>query len=135
MEDCIFCKLANGVFPTAKIYEDELVTAFLDVSPASAGHTLIVPKQHYADLTVLPDEVAAHLLPVAKRIGSRMMEVLPIDGFHLVQNNGEAAGQTVFHFHLHVIPRVKGDGAMVSWTPGSLTDEERERLVADLRIS
>ncbi|MDD7267327.1 MAG: HIT family protein [Lachnospiraceae bacterium] len=132
--DCIFCKLAGGVFPTAKVYEDDELVAFLDVSPASKGHTLIVPKAHYADLTELPDELAARILPLAKRIGQRMLEVLPIDGFHLVQNNGEAAGQTVFHFHLHVIPRVKGDGPMVSWTPGYLLEEDKEQLVAALRL-
>lgn len=132
-ENCIFCKLANGVFPTATIYEDEDFRVILDLGPASKGHALILPKEHYANLYELSDELAAKVLIVAKKVITKMTEVLGCDGYNLVQNNGEAAGQTVFHFHLHLIPRYKDDQVGLGWKMGELTEEDKEEILSKLK--
>ena len=93
-DNCIFCKIANGEIPSATIYEDDDFRAILDLGPASRGHALLLPKEHYADLYACRTRVAAKVLPVAKKIVSRMKDVLGCDGYNLVQNNGEPAGQT-----------------------------------------
>ena len=129
-ENCIFCKLANGEIPSATIYEDEDFRVFLDLNPATRGHALIVPKEHFANLFELDEELCGKAAALAKKMGARMKEKLGCDGLNLVQNNGEAAGQTVFHFHMHLSPRYEGDGAGISWKPGSLTPEAREELTA-----
>ncbi|MCR4807220.1 MAG: HIT family protein [Lachnospiraceae bacterium] len=127
-DDCIFCKLANGIFDTNKIYEDEDFTVILDAGPATRGHALILPKEHYDNIYQLPDDTAGKAFKLAKKLAGHMTDVLKCDGFNIVQNNGEAAGQTVFHFHMHLIPRYKGDGAMVQWKPGKPSDEEQKEL-------
>ena len=132
-ENCIFCKLANGEIPTATLYEDEDFRVILDASPAAKGHALILPKEHYANLYELDDEVAAKVLVLAKKMITRLTDILGCDGYNIVQNNGEAAGQTVFHFHLHMIPRYKDDHAGVTWTPGTLTDEVKEEILTKIR--
>ena len=134
-DDCIFCKIANGEIPSATVYEDDTFRAILDLGPASAGHTLILPKDHFQDLTELSEEVAAKVLPVAAKIGRAMKKGLGCAGFNVVQNNGEAAGQTVPHYHVHIIPRYEGGPAMVSWTPGQNTEEERAELVQKIQSS
>ena len=128
-ENCIFCKIANGGIPSATLYEDEDFRVILDLGPATKGHALILPKEHYANVIALPEEVTAKAFILAKKMAAKMMEVLHCDGVNVVQNNGEAAGQTVFHFHIHLIPRYEGDGAGVTWTPGTLTDETREEIL------
>lgn len=117
MDNCIFCKIVAGDIPSMRIYEDEDCIATLDIGPASTGHTLIIPKKHYKDLTEMNGELAGKLLMAAREIGMRQMERLGAAGFNIVQNNGAAAGQTVLHFHIHVIPRYEGDGEMVTWKP------------------
>ena len=131
--NCIFCKIANGEIPSAKIYEDEDFRVILDLSPASKGHALILPKEHYANLFELDDEVASKVLPVAKQVVTKMKEVLNCDGYNLVQNNGESAGQTVNHFHLHLIPRYEGDNVGLQWTSGTLSEEVKEEILSKLR--
>lgn len=126
--NCIFCKIANGEIPSATLYEDEDFRVILDLGPATRGHALLLPKEHYSDLFELEDEVAAKVLVRAKRIAARMKKALGADGFNLVQNNGEAAGQTVFHFHMHLIPRYEGDHAGILWEPGKTTPEEMEEV-------
>ncbi|MCI8335058.1 MAG: HIT family protein [Lachnospiraceae bacterium] len=128
-DDCIFCKIAHGEIPSSTIYEDEDFRVFLDLNPAARGHALIVPKEHYADLFELDEELCKKAMVLAKRLAVKMKAVLGSDGFNLMQNNGEAAGQTVFHFHLHLIPRYKDDKAGITWKPGSVSPEEREELV------
>ena len=123
MNDCIFCKIANGEIPSATLYEDEDFRVILDLGPATKGHALILPKAHYADLTEIPEELAGKATGVAKKVVTAMKAALPCDGYNVVQNNGEAAGQTVFHYHVHLIPRYVNDHAGVSWKPGELTDE------------
>ena len=129
MENCIFCKIAAGEIPSATLYEDEDFRVILDLGPATKGHALILPKQHAANLLELPDELASKAILVAKKMAGKMKEVLECDGLNLVQNNGEAAGQTVHHFHIHLIPRYEGDQAGVGWKPGKLTDEARDELL------
>jgi histidine triad (HIT) family protein len=132
-ENCIFCKIANGEIPSATLYEDEDFRVILDLGPATKGHALILPKEHYGNLCELPGEITAKAFLLAKKIGTKMMDVLGCDGFNVVQNNGTAAGQTVFHFHIHLIPRYEGDNAGVTWTQGTLTDEVKEELVQKFR--
>ena len=109
MENCIFCKIANGEIPAATLYEDENFRVILDLGPASQGHALILPKSHAANIYELSDEMAAKAMILAKKMATAMTAALKCDGFNIVQNNGECAGQTVFHFHMHLIPRYKGD--------------------------
>ncbi len=127
-EDCIFCKIAGGEIPSKTLYEDENFRVILDLSPATRGHALILPKEHAEDLHELSDETAAEVLVLAKKIAAVMVKRLHCDGLNLVQNNGEAAGQTVKHFHVHVIPRYKGDGQNINWVPGSPSQEELESI-------
>ena len=130
MSDCIFCKIANGEIPAATLYEDADFRVILDLGPATKGHALILPKAHYADLTELPEELAGRSMILAKKIISALKPALPCDGYNVVQNNGPAAGQTVFHYHVHLIPRRENDHAGVSWTPGELSDADRDEILA-----
>lgn len=123
-ESCIFCKIANGQIPASTLYEDDDFRVILDLGPAAKGHALILPKSHFKDVCELDEEIGAKILPLGAKIGTAMKKSLGCAGFNLVQNNGEAAGQTVFHFHMHVIPRYEGGPAIVSWTPGQATPEE-----------
>lgn len=133
MENCIFCKIANGEIPSATLYEDGDFRVILDLGPASKGHALILPKTHAANLYELPDELAAKVMVLAKKMATKMTEALSCDGFNVVQNNGECAGQTVFHFHMHLIPRYTGDGVGISWKPGTLTDADKEEILAKMK--
>ena len=126
--DCIFCKIANGDIPSKVLYEDDEFKVILDLGPATRGHALILPKNHYKNLYELPDEVAVKVMILAKKMAALMTEKLGCDGFNLVQNNGEAAGQTVFHFHLHLIPRYKNDGQTLGWRSLEPTQEELENI-------
>ena len=127
-DDCIFCKIANGQIPSKTLYEDEDFRVILDLGPATEGHALILPKEHAANLFELSEDVASKALLVAQKVAIRMKETLGCDGLNLVQNNGEAAGQTVLHFHIHVIPRYENDGQKINWVPGSPSQEELEAV-------
>lgn len=131
-ENCIFCKLANGDIPTATLYEDDDFRVILDAGPASKGHVLILPKEHYKNLYELDDEIAAKALVLAKKMITKLTDVLGCDGYNIVQNNGEVAGQTVFHFHIHLIPRYEGDEVGLGWKMGELTDEVRDEILSKL---
>ena len=133
MSVCIFCKIANGEIPSATLFEDENFRVILDLGPATKGHALILPKSHFANIYEMPDELVGKAMILAKEMVTRMTEALKCDGFNVVQNNGEAAGQTVFHFHMHLIPRYKNDNAGITWTPGTLTDEMKEEILAKLK--
>lgn len=111
MDNCIFCKIANGEIPSKTLYEDEDFRVILDIEPATKGHALILPKKHFANIYELPEEYASRVFKVAKNMSVKMKNALDFDGFNVLQNNGEAAGQTVFHFHMHLIPRYVGDNA------------------------
>lgn len=131
-ENCIFCKIAAGEIPSATIYEDDDFRVILDIEPASKGHALILPKEHYANLYELTDEVAAKALVVAKKVISRMTDIVGCDGYNIVQNNGEAAGQTVFHFHIHLIPRYTDDNVNITWKQGNLTEEIKAEILSKM---
>ena len=127
-EDCIFCKIAGGEIPSRTLYEDELFRVILDLAPATRGHALILPKEHADNLYELPEETAAAVMVLAKKLALVMRERLSCDGLNLVQNNGEAAGQTVSHFHLHMIPRYVNDGQTLGWIPGETVEEELDEV-------
>lgn len=134
-EDCIFCKLANGDIPVEGIYEDDHFKVILDQSPATKGHALVLPKEHAADLFELPEELASKAFVVAKKVATAMKEALACQGLNIVQNNGQAAGQTVYHFHMHVIPRYLDDGQRIHWEPGTIGEEELNALRVQLKAA
>jgi histidine triad (HIT) family protein len=116
VSDCIFCKIISGEIPCAKVYEDEHVIAFLDISQVTKGHTLVIPKVHKKDIFELTPEIASKLFEVVPKIANAINEKFSPIGLNVLNNNGEPAGQTVFHFHMHLIPRYgKGDGFGAVW--------------------
>ena len=127
-ENCVFCKIVKGDIPSKVLYEDDEFKVILDLGPATKGHALILPKNHYRNLYEIPDEVAGKVMLLAKKMALHMTEKLNCDGFNLVQNNGEAAGQTVFHFHMHLIPRYTEDGQTLGWKPLEFTQEELDGI-------
>lgn len=134
--NCIFCKISGGEIPSKTIYEDEEFRVILDISPATKGHALIIPKEHYANIYEMPDETAGHAMILAKRLAARMTEALQCDGLNIMQNNGEAAGQTVFHFHMHLIPRYEQDGNAdkLCWNHLELSQEEMDEIQQKLSL-
>ena len=135
-DDCIFCKLANGVFPTNMIYEDDDFAVILDADPVSKGHALILPKEHAANIYEFPDETAAKLFPLAKKLATKMTDILSADGFNILQNNGETAGQTVFHFHMHLIPRfadASNNEGLLGFTHPGLSEDEIKEICEKLK--
>lgn len=131
-ENCIFCKILNGEIPSTKLYEDEDFMIMLDIGPATFGHALMIPKEHYADLFEMPEELLQKSIILAKSWGEKLVKALGADGLNLVQNNGTAAGQTVFHYHLHLIPRYDKDQAGELWKPGTLTEEQRQEILSKI---
>lgn len=131
--NCIFCKIANGEIPSATVYEDTDFRVILDMGPASKGHALILPKEHFKDVCELDEKVGAKVLSLGAKMGTAMKKSLGCAGFNLVQNNGEAAGQTVFHFHVHVIPRYEGGPSIAAWTPGSESPEALAETAAKIK--
>ena len=132
--NCIFCKLANGVFPTNFIYEDEDFKVILDANPATKGHSLILPKKHFKNLLDADEEVLKKALPLAKKLSNKLIDVLKCDGVNILQNNNEAAGQAVFHLHIHLIPRYKEEKEhILSWKPNKFSDEEMKNIAESLK--
>jgi histidine triad (HIT) family protein len=132
MEDCIFCKIVKGEIPSYKIYEDDLVFAFLDINPTSLGHTLIVPKKHNKDIFDIEEEYLKRIILVSKKIAQRMKEVIDCDGVNIFNNSGSSAGQIIFHCHFHVIPRKTGDN--VDFKSIKVSNEELEEVANKLKI-
>ena len=132
-KDCLFCKIAAGEIPSATLYEDEDFRVILDLGPASKGHALILPKEHYRNLYDIDEDVAAKAMVLAKKMAVKMKDALGCDGFNIVQNNEEAAGQTVFHFHMHLIPRYKDDNVGLGWNMGKLTDQDRDEILGKMK--
>ena len=126
--NCIFCKIANGEIPSRTICENEKFRVILDNGPATEGHALVLPKEHFADLFEIPEDWASEAMKTAKIAAELLKEKLGADGLNIVQNNGETAGQTVRHFHIHIIPRYKGDGQNILWRPGHPSDAELDRI-------
>lgn len=123
-DNCIFCKLAGGDIPTNSIYEDDAYKVILDMSPATKGHALILPKDHYKNIYEMPEDKVAEAFALAKRMAVSMTDKLGAEGFNIVQNNNEVAGQTVFHLHIHLIPRYADDGQKIGWNPTSPSADE-----------
>ena len=128
--NCIFCKIIAGEIPSNVIYEDDEFKVILDVNPATKGHALILPKEHYANLFEIDEEVAARAMKLAKKLAGHMTERLQCDGFNLLQNNHEAAGQTVFHFHMHLIPRYADskNSDILKYTSETFSPEEMAEI-------
>ena len=130
--NCIFCKIAGGEIPSVTLYEDADFRVIMDISPASKGHALILPKEHYANVYELSDELASKVFVLAKDMATKLKDIVGCDGFNILQNNGVAAGQTVFHFHMHLIPRYENDEVNIGWAPGTLSDEVKELVLSKL---
>ncbi len=132
-DDCIFCRLANGEIPTNTVYEDESFKVILDSSPATKGHSLILPKEHCDDIFTFPESEGTKLIKVVKMTAKAMKKALSADGVNLVQNNGAAAGQTVSHLHFHVIPRYEDEkNAIVTWTPHETSEVSQKEICLSL---
>ena len=123
-DDCIFCKIAAGEIPSATVYEDDDFRAILDLGPSANGHTLVIPKSHSDNLLSIEPDTAAKALKVISKTANAIKEALGCDGINVVQNNGEAAGQTVMHLHFHIIPRYKNDSVNIGWQPMKPSNEE-----------
>ncbi len=135
MDGCLFCKIAKGEIPSATVYEDETFRVILDMNQAIKGHMLILPKEHYANLYELPDETAAAAMVLAKKLARASHKAYHTDGCNLLQNNGEAAGQSVMHFHLHVLPRLKGDDPFPQWLEKSVGGEELAKTAEEIKAA
>lgn len=136
VDNCIFCKILADEIPSAVVYEDEQFRAILDVNPAARGHVIILPKNHAADLFEFPDEEASAIFVVAKKIAGAVKKAYHCDGVNILQNNGKAAGQSVFHLHVHVIPRFEGDTEHVNigWRPGE-TPEDLQTIAEEIKAN
>ena len=132
-DDCIFCKLANGEIPTNALYEDDIVKVIFDANPAAKGHVLILPKEHFDNIYSMDAETAAKIFTIATEVAKAQKAELNPDGLNILQNNGEAAGQTVFHFHMHLVPRYIKDNVTMTWIPGKADTEELSALSKALR--
>ena len=135
-DDCIFCKIAAGEIPSRKIYEDSDLIAIMDGNLTAKGHSVIIPKEHCTNIYDIDEDIAAKVMKTAKKLATKMTVALNCDGFNLLQNNGETAGQTMFHFHMHLIPRYKdADNNMLKFTSVSFSDEEmdaiRDQIIKD----
>lgn len=135
MSDCIFCKILNGDIPSATIYEDEEFKAILDRFPANEGHVLILPKEHSANIFEIDPQLAGRLFTLATKIAREMKHILGFEHMNVMQNNGTVAGQTVYHFHLHLIPRYENDGITIAYKPMDLTDEQISDMRKKLELS
>ena len=131
-KDCIFCRIAAGEIPAAKIYEDDLVFAFMDIAPINKGHVLVIPKEHHESSSTIPEEVAGRMFRVASRIGVALRRKLDYDAFNLHLADGTAAGQVVMHAHLHVVPRGVEDGFHWNWRQLSYGDGEAAAIAAEI---
>ena len=132
-DDCIFCMIANGEIPSATVYEDSICRVILDVNPANKGHALIIPKEHFDNIYSMDAETAAKIFTIATEVAKAQKAELNPDGLNILQNNGEAAGQTVFHFHMHLVPRYIKDNVTMTWIPGKADTEELSALSKALR--
>ena len=134
-DNCIFCKLANGDIPTATLYEDDDFRVILDAGPAAKGHALILPKEHYDNLWELGEAEAAKVMGIAAKVSAAQKKALGCHGVNVLQNNGVAAGQSVFHFHMHLIPRYDDDGIVIPWNTLSYADGEAEEMCAVIKAA
>lgn len=132
MDDCVFCNIVAGKLPSSMLYENERVAAFLDIQPVNPGHTLVVPKKHYAHALETPDEILSEILHIAKKLAPAIAKVTGATGFNITFNTGRDAGQVVMHTHLHTIPRNSGDGLHL-WQQKPYPDGEQEKIAQKIR--
>ena len=130
--DCLFCKIVAGEIAATRVDEDERTVAFMDINPATRGHALVVPRQHAADLFEIEEDELAHVAVAAKRLAAKMSDTLDCDGINLLQSNGRAAWQTIFHLHVHVIPRYDDDPLRLPWVPGPGDPDEIQAAAREL---
>ncbi|MBM4764170.1 HIT family protein [Bacillus sp. B15-48] len=134
MSDCIFCKIINGEIPSQKVYENDHVYAFLDISPVTKGHTLVIPKVHKENVFELSEEEAANLFKEVPKIANAVKKAFNPIGLNTINNNGEHAGQSVFHFHMHIIPRYgKGDGFGAVWKTHEESSDELKQIAGEIK--
>lgn len=133
MKDCLFCKLARGQIGGATIYENNDFKVILDRYPSGYGHTLILTKEHFDDFYQMDGETAGKLFSLASVVAKALKQVTNCDGMNVLQNNGPVAGQTIMHFHLHLIPRYRADGFSIPWQTKDYTEDELEELAATMR--
>ncbi|WP_129672618.1 HIT family protein [Candidatus Chloroploca sp. Khr17] len=126
----IFTKIVSGEIPSAKVYEDDLTLAFLDINPASRGHTLVICKPELPSLLDLPPDLLVATTRTTQLVARALMAALEPDGFNILQNNGSAAGQVVFHYHVHIIPRWSGDRVLTPWRPGAASPSDLRDIAA-----
>lgn len=132
-ENCIFCKILKGEIPSNKVFENDNFVAILDAFPANLGHTLIIPKNHYFNIFDIPEEILQEGHKIAKIVASSLKDILEIKDFNILQNNGIMAGQTVFHFHIHVIPRKENDKVLLHSKPIEIDEATTRQLIENLR--
>ncbi|MBP3611360.1 MAG: HIT family protein [Lachnospiraceae bacterium] len=133
MDSCIFCKIVKGEIPSSVIYEDDNVKVILDIAPSAKGHAILLVKHHVADIFELDAELAGKIFAVVPKVAAAIKAELGCDGMNILQNNGVEAGQTVFHLHIHFIPRWKDDAVNIKWTPGNYADGEAAALAAAIK--
>jgi len=131
--DCIFCRMVAGQIPVARIYEDEIVFAFLDIGPISDGHTLVIPKQHFEKLHDCPAELLGQVASRLGRIAGAVAAAMNADGYNLLCNNGRAAGQLIEHLHFHIVPRNVGDGVFDRWPSYKYPHGKIEKIADKIR--
>ncbi len=129
MKNCIFCRIIAGEIPGLKVYEDELVLAFMDIAPINFGHVLVIPKEHHTSVATIPENIAGRMFLVGSRIGVAMRRGLDADGFNFHLSDGTVAGQVVMHAHLHVVPRWTDDGFHWNWRQLSYESEEKRQEI------
>ncbi|MBO8414367.1 MAG: HIT family protein [Firmicutes bacterium] len=133
-ENCVFCNIAEGKIPSAKVYEDDKILAFLDVSPTSKGHTLVITKEHFANFLMVPKDLLAQAFDVAQKIGQAMVANLGAKGINILTNVNEIAGQSVMHFHIHVIPRYdESDGLSISFKPAEISKYNPPAIASEIK--
>ncbi len=135
MADCIFCKIMQGEIPSARVYEDDRVVSFLDISPVNPGHTLVVPRKHYATLFDIPQEELEACIVAARKVGKAVLQATGASGMNLLQNNFRSAGQLVDHIHFHLIPRHDSDGFMTSWPGKPYPPGELEKTLGNIKAA
>src|SRR3954447_4891568 len=131
--DCLFCKIVAGEIPATKVHEDERTIAFMDISPATRGHLLCIPREHAADLHAIADEDLCAVARTAQTMAERVVDRLGAEGVSVMQNTGSASWQTVFHYHVHVIPRYSNDGLRLPWIPKQGDMDEIQATAEELK--
>ena len=133
--DCVFCKIVAGELPSEKVYEDERVLAFMDITPTSRGHTLVIPKDHYANLLTTPADVLGSIVAVLPKLADAAVKATGAGGFNVLQSNQPCAGQCVFHIHFHIVPRNEGDGIGLGFRQTDPVEDELSKTAEEIRAA